>query len=116
MQNMDLFTPISSQDTRAPQAKQSIHDLIEILKKWEHAYYQLDSPLVPDSEYDKYYQDLVALEMQYPHLVQADSPTQRVGGAPLNGFQQVKHQVPMLSLGNAFDESDVYAFDKRVKD
>ncbi|WP_138518216.1 NAD-dependent DNA ligase LigA [Limnobacter alexandrii] len=90
--------------------------LIEQLNRWEHAYYVLDAPEVPDSEYDKVYLSLQQLENTHPELIQSDSPTQRVGGKPADGFEQVKHRVPMLSLGNAFEDSDVLAFDRRVKE
>ncbi|HEX4856193.1 MAG TPA: NAD-dependent DNA ligase LigA, partial [Limnobacter sp.] len=90
--------------------------LIKQLVRWEHASYVLDAPEVPDSEYDRVYQQLVALETAHPNLIQADSPTQRVGGKPSEGFEQVAHRIPMLSLGNAFEDGDVIAFDRRVKE
>lgn len=95
---------------------QRMRQLIELLDRWEHAYYVLDAPEVPDSEYDRVYRELQQLEANHPTLIQSDSPTQRVGGKPAEGFEQVKHRVPMLSLGNAFEDSDVIAFDRRVKE
>lgn len=110
MNNLDLF------DNAHEAHVQTMRELIDTLVQWEHAYYTLDHPIVPDSEYDRLYAQLQALEAQHPDLVQADSPTQRVGGKPSEGFEQVEHRAPMLSLGNAFEESDVVAFDRRVKE
>ena len=81
-----------------------------------HAYYVLDAPSIPDAEYDRLFRELQALEQRYPELLTADSPTQRVGGAPLREFPQRRHGVPMLSLNNAFSPEEVEAFDKRVRD
>ncbi|HLR17386.1 MAG TPA: NAD-dependent DNA ligase LigA [Alcanivoracaceae bacterium] len=86
------------------------------LEEWSYQYYALSKPEVPDAEYDRWFRELEALEAQHPELVTPDSPTQRVGAAPLDAFQQVDHQVPMLSLGNAFDEQEVRDFDRRVRD
>lgn len=86
------------------------------LNRHSHAYYVLDNPSIPDSEYDKMFRELVELENAHPDLLTSDSPTQRVGGKPLPQFEQVRHSVPMLSLSNAFDEPDIVAFDRRVKD
>lgn len=84
------------------------------LNRHNYAYYVLDSPTVPDAEYDKLFCELQALEQSHPDLVTADSPTQRVGATPLPQFAQVMHSVPMLSLGNGFTENDIIAFDRRV--
>ena len=86
------------------------------LNRHSHAYYVLDNPSIPDAEYDKMFRELVELENAHPDLVTSDSPTQRVGGKPLPQFEQVRHSLPMLSLSNAFDETDIIAFDRRVKD
>ena len=86
------------------------------LERHNHAYYVLDNPSIPDAEYDKLFQELQALEQQYPELLTAESPTQRVGGKPLPQFEQVRHAIPMLSLGNGFEDEDIVSFDKRVKD
>jgi len=86
------------------------------LDRHNHAYYVLDNPSIPDAEYDKLFHELQALELEHPELATSDSPTQRVGGAPLPQFEQVRHAIPMLSLGNGFDDEDIVAFDKRVKD
>ncbi|MEZ9834332.1 NAD-dependent DNA ligase LigA [Vibrio breoganii] len=79
-------------------------------------YYVEDSPEIPDAEYDRLMRQLIELEEANPELVTVDSPSQRVGGAPLSGFTQVTHQVPMLSLDNAFDDSELKAFHKRMQD
>ncbi|WP_087017037.1 NAD-dependent DNA ligase LigA [Thaumasiovibrio subtropicus] len=81
-----------------------------------YLYYVEDAPEVPDAEYDRLMQQLLALEAEYPELVTPDSPSQRVGGAPLEGFEQVAHEVPMLSLDNAFDDDMLQAFEKRLLD
>ncbi|MDD2061344.1 NAD-dependent DNA ligase LigA [Pseudomonas sp. GD03860] len=84
------------------------------LDQHNYRYYVLDEPSVPDAEYDRLFNELKALEAEHPELVTADSPTQRVGGAALSAFSQVRHEVPMLSLGNAFEEDDLREFDRRV--
>jgi DNA ligase (NAD+) len=81
-----------------------------------HRYYVLDQPSIPDAEYDRLFNELKALEAAHPELVTADSPTPRVGGAALSAFGEVKHEVPMLSLGNAFEEGDLLDFDRRVRE
>ncbi|MDN0096155.1 NAD-dependent DNA ligase LigA [Yersinia rohdei] len=95
---------------------QQINQLKTSLRHHEHQYYVLDAPEIPDAEYDRMMQQLRELEAQHPELITNDSPTQRVGGAPLDAFEQVKHEVPMLSLDNVFDEESYLAFDKRVHD
>ncbi|WP_300731554.1 NAD-dependent DNA ligase LigA [Pseudomonas sp.] len=84
------------------------------LDQHNYRYHVLDEPSIPDAEYDRLFRELKALEAQHPELVSADSPTQRVGSAALTAFTQVRHEVPMLSLGNAFDETDMREFDRRV--
>jgi len=86
------------------------------LARLEHAYYVLDQPLVPDAEYDRLYRELLELEAQHPDWVTPDSLSQRVGGAPLKEFMEVKHSVPMLSLNNAFEESELIGFDRRCRE
>jgi DNA ligase (NAD+) len=100
-------------DTRA---KNRLEALKSQLRAWSHAYYVLDNPDVPDAEYDRCFRELEALEGSNPELITHDSPTQRVGGDTLNAFSQVTHKVPMLSLGNAFEAEDVFAFEKRIRD
>lgn len=79
-------------------------------------YYVYDDPSISDAEYDRMMRELQDLEAAHPELVTPESPTQRVGAAPVSAFGSVRHAVPMLSLGNAFDEEDVVAFDRRVTD
>ncbi|WP_295476971.1 NAD-dependent DNA ligase LigA [uncultured Pseudomonas sp.] len=84
------------------------------LDQHNYRYHVLDEPSIPDAEYDRLFHELKALEADNPHLVTPDSPTQRVGSAALTAFTQVRHELPMLSLGNAFEESDLRDFDRRV--
>jgi DNA ligase (NAD+) len=86
------------------------------LARHNHAYYVLDTPTVPDAEYDRLFRELQGLEEKYPTLRSPDSPTQRVGGAPVGAFAPVEHRTPMLSLNNGFSDEEVIAFDKRVRD
>ena len=86
------------------------------LARHGHAYYALDAPTVPDAEYDRLFRELQDLEESHPTLKSADSPTRRVGAPPQAGFATVVHRTPMLSLANAFDEADLEAFDKRVRE
>ena len=104
---------------------QHIRRLTDLLNRYAYEYYTLDAPSVPDAEYDKLFRELEALELNHPELKLPDSPTQRVGGEPLAGFAEVRHEVPMLSLTNAFspqdengvfDHAEMYAFDQRVRD
>ena len=90
--------------------------LRDTINEYNYQYYVLDNPTVPDSEYDRVFQELKALEAENPALITPDSPTQKVGGQPLGAFEQVTHEVPMLSLDNAFSEEELTAFEKRVKD
>ncbi|MDY7219927.1 NAD-dependent DNA ligase LigA [Denitrificimonas sp. JX-1] len=92
-----------------------ILQLREAIEKHDYSYYVLDAPTVPDSEYDRLFNELRELETQQPELITADSPTRRVSGQPLDTFQQVQHQVPMLSLGNAFAAEQVLDFAQRVE-
>ncbi len=79
-------------------------------------YYVEDNPAIPDAEYDGLMRELIVLETEHPELVAADSPTRRVGAAPAEGFAEARHEVPMLSLDNAFSEEELEAFDRRVRD
>ncbi|TRM11578.1 NAD-dependent DNA ligase LigA [Lentibacillus cibarius] len=96
------------------QAQEQIEKLRERLNRYNHEYYVLDAPSVPDAEYDKKMEELIQLENDFPELVTADSPSQRVGGEPLDAFQKVRHRIPMLSLGNAFNETDLRDFARRA--
>ncbi|ARQ46811.1 NAD-dependent DNA ligase LigA [Oxalobacter formigenes] len=86
------------------------------IERYNIAYYVLDAPIVPDSEYDRLFRQLQELEKAHPELVVPDSPTQRVGGLPLAQFEKVEHKIPMLSLQNGLSEEEVAAFDKRISD
>jgi len=96
------------------QAKEKIEGLIEKINHYAHAYYVLDEPIIPDGEYDSLFHELLQLEAEHPDLVQAHSPTKRVGAEPLDAFEKVTHEIPMLSLGNAFDEQELRDFHRRV--
>lgn len=96
--------------------QQRLQQLKDQLAYHNHQYYVLDNPSIPDADYDQLFQELKQIEQQHPELVTADSPTQRVGAAPLSKFGQISHQVAMLSLDNAFDADDFAAFYKRMAD
>ena len=100
----------------SPAVVQEIDSLRERLDSWNYQYYVLDQPTVPDAEYDRCLRRLVELEREYPALLRPDSPTQRVGAAPLERFRQVTHEVPMLSLDNAFNAQDMLDFNRRLQD
>ena len=98
------------------QVAQSYQRLKDDLNQHNHAYYVLDDPSVPDSEYDRLMRELQTIEQNFPQLLTADSPSQRVGGVALDSFSQVVHTVPMLSLDNAFSDTEMVDFDRRIKD
>ncbi|MFK7956780.1 MAG: NAD-dependent DNA ligase LigA [Lysobacterales bacterium] len=95
--------------------KAEVQALRRQLEHYSHQYYVLDQPSVPDAEYDRVLRELEALENAHPELIRADSPTQRVGGEPLPEFETVEHEVPMLSLGNAFTAEEVDEHDQRLR-
>lgn len=97
-------------------AAEQIKQLKAQIENYNYQYYVLDNPTIPDAEYDRLMRELIALEEANPELKSADSPSQKVGGMALAAFDKVNHEVPMLSLDNAFDEEEFYAFDKRMKD
>ena len=97
------------------QATKRSGELREQLIGYAHDYYVEDQPTVEDYVYDKLYQELVEIETQFPDLITADSPTQRVGGKILEGFEKVTHEIQMFSLNDAFSKEDIYAFDERVQ-
>jgi DNA ligase (NAD+) len=97
-------------------AQEQIDALREEIRRHEHNYYVLDSPEISDAEYDALMRSLKALEEEHPELMSPDSPTQRVGGKPREGFVKVPHSAPMLSLDNALDEGELRDFDRRVRD
>ena len=96
--------------------QQQIDKLRQDLRRYEYEYHVLDNPTIPDAEYDRLFHQLKALEAEHPELITADSPTQRVGAKPLSGFAQIRHEIPMLSLDNAFSDEEFYAFVKRIED
>jgi DNA ligase (NAD+) len=97
-------------------AAERVAQLRAELDEHNYRYHVLDEPSIPDAEYDRLYHELKALEAEHPQLITPDSPTQRVGSLALSAFGEVKHEVPMLSLGNAFEEDDLRDFDRRVRE
>lgn len=95
---------------------EKLTQLIQQINEYNYQYYVLDDPTVPDAAYDRAMQELKEIEAEHPHLISANSPSQKVGGEPLPVFTQIEHEVPMLSLDNAFDAEDLHAFEKRIKD
>ena len=93
-----------------------MRQLIQLLAQHNHAYYVMDQPSIEDSEYDQPFHQLKNLEQQYPDLIQPDSPINRVGGKPLSKFENITHTVPMLSLGNVFNQDDLFAFARRIEE
>ena len=93
---------------------EQMRQLIQLIAKHNHAYYVMDEPSISDSEYDHLFHQLKALEQQYPDLIQTDTPTNKVGGQALSKFESVTHTVPMLSLGNVFNQDDLFAFARRI--
>lgn len=95
--------------------RQKYFELKKELQEHDYAYYVLDNPTIPDSEYDKLYRELVHLEKEHPELITADSPTQRIAPKPVTAFAEHTHSQPMLSLNNAFSEDEITQFDKRIR-
>ncbi|WP_076591053.1 NAD-dependent DNA ligase LigA [Herminiimonas arsenitoxidans] len=119
----DLFSTASQVGSSAKQDEPDASNpparaawLRDELNRHNYAYHVLDNPSIPDAEYDKLFRELQALEVAHPELLVFDSPTQRVGALALSAFPQVTHSVPMLSLGNGFEDEDIVAFDRRVCD
>ncbi|MFZ3577824.1 NAD-dependent DNA ligase LigA [Virgibacillus sp. DJP39] len=96
------------------QAQEKVIELSELLNNYNYEYHVLDNPSVPDAEYDQKMQELRELEEEFPEFITTESPTQRIGGEPLEGFKKVQHNVPMLSLGNAFNAEDLRDFERRA--
>ena len=92
-----------------------INELIEILNEANYNYYILDNPTITDQEFDKYLRELTELEMEYPDLKREDSPTNRVGGDILSSFDKINHTIPMLSIGDVFNEEEIVSFDEKIK-
>src|SRR5213594_4354321 len=99
-----------------PKLSEEIEELRDTLRRHEHLYYVLDQPEISDAEYDSLMARLRDLEAQHPNLITPDSPSQRVGGKPREGFVKVRHSSSMLSLDNALNEAELRDFDRRVRD
>src|SRR5579862_139479 len=97
-------------------AAQRAAELRELLDRYNYRYHALDDPEVPDAEYDRLMVELRGIEAEHPDLLTPDSPTQRVGAAPVAAFGAVRHRIPMLSLDNAFSEEEVRDFDRRIRE
>src|SRR6266704_1213256 len=95
-------------------AAKRVEQLREEIRKHDRLYYEKAAPIISDREYDRLYKELVDLETEFPNLVTPDSPTQRVGGMPLQAFAQIEHRVPMLSLDNTYSEDEIANFYKRI--
>lgn len=95
--------------------KNRIRELIDKINKAAYEYYTLDKPTMSDAEYDRYMQELMSLEEKYPEFKQKNSPTERVGGEVISAFVKVTHELPMLSLGNVFNENEIVSFDEKIK-
>ena len=96
-------------------AKKRIDELTKILNEANYNYYIKDQSIITDQEFDKYLMELISLEMEYPNLKRKDSPTQRVGGDTLEGFQKVEHRIPMLSIEDVFNEEEIINFEERIR-
>src|SRR5262249_60112784 len=96
--------------------EREIENLREEIRRHEHLYYVLDAPEIGDADFDRLMQELKQLEADHPELITPDSPTQRVGGKPREGFVKVQHSRPMLSLDNAFNEQELRNWDRRVRE
>ena len=92
-----------------------IDELVKIINEADYNYHTLDNPTITDQEYDKYLRELFDLESEHPELIRSDSPTQHAGGKIIEGFEKVEHKIPMMSLSDVFSESELIAFDERVK-
>ena len=93
-----------------------MRQLIQLIAKHNHAYYVMDEPSIEDSEYDQIFHQLKILEDHNPELMQSDTPTNKVGGKPLLKFENITHTVPMLSLGNVFNQDDLFSFARRIEE
>ena len=102
--------------SRSTDPAQRAAELRQLIEQHDYRYYVLDDPVVPDAEYDRLFRELEQLEAAHPEFADPESPTRRVGGAPLDAFVQIRHAVPMLSLANAFDDAEVEQFDRRVRE
>ena len=96
------------------EAKFKHEELVKILEKYSHEYYVLDNPSVTDEEYDSKYQELEAIEKEFPELITRNSPTQRIGGTVLKGFKKINHEKQMMSLADVFNEDELLDWNKKV--
>lgn len=108
----DLFDDSNAEVTA--EIVDRVAQLRALLTRYNREYYELDEPSVPDAEYDRLFRELQQLEQQYPSLITASSPTQKVGGKALDAFAQIRHEMPMLSLDNALTDDEFHAFNKRI--
>src|SRR5438067_373636 len=113
--NLTALARSQRQKKKAVDPAVRVEELRELIRRHEHAYYVLDEPAVSDAQYDALFLELRRIEEERPDLLTTDSPTQRVGGEASDQFAKVRHRSPMLSLQNAFDESEIRGFDKRVR-
>jgi len=111
-----LFDEAASMEIIDAKSQERAAKLKKEIERANYQYYVLDDPSLPDAEYDRLFHELKDLEAKYAELVTPDSPTQRVGANPLSAFEQVTHEVPMLSLDNAFNDEDMSDFNRRMKD
>ena len=95
--------------------KERMLELIDIINEADYNYHTLDNPTITDQEYDKYLRELVEIEEQHPEWIEEDSPTQHAGGKIKDGFEKENHKIPMMSLSNVFSESELIAFDERIR-
>lgn len=95
--------------------KERMEELIDIINEADYNYHTLDNPTITDQEYDKYLRELIEIEAAHPDWVREDSPTQHAGGKIIEGFEKVTHKIPMMSISDVFSESEVIAFDERIK-
>src|SRR5438034_6913104 len=96
-------------------AKERHAQLVEEIRRHDHAYHVLAQPTISDQQYDRLYHELLDLEKQFPQLITSDSPSQRVGGEPLKAFKPVQHRQPMLSLDNTYSQAELREFVNRVQ-
>ncbi|QIM66016.1 DNA ligase (NAD(+)) LigA [Mannheimia granulomatis] len=108
-------TAFSFEENATTELSEQVEQLRQKLRQYEYEYHVLDNPTVPDAEYDRLMNELKNLEWQHPELITSDSPTQRVGAKPLSGFAQITHEIPMLSLDNAFASEELDGFLRRME-
>ena len=93
-----------------------MNEIIDLLNKYAYEYYTMDEPSVEDAEYDRLMQELIRIESSHPEWVREDSPTRKIGGEIISEFKKVRHEVPMLSLGNVFNEEEIIDFDRKISE